>query len=157
MVSYALNTKKQLLSLIAHLMSLLWPDRPSNNIKTKWWRHFNVTTFCSKCLVMWYDWILIIMFIVCGFELQVNFFSFQLIACGSTFTFAGVQETSRQGTTINSVYFWGTRPKFRRNRAVSSSDSYSAGRSTRGRRISTVDEDSISDGDFTSRLLTLLS
>jgi len=78
---------------------------------------------------------------------------FQLIACGSTFTFAGVQETSREGATINSVYFWGTRPKFRRSRTVSSSDSYSAGRSTRGRRISTVEEDGSSEGDFTSRLV----
>ncbi|XP_066917979.1 uncharacterized protein [Clytia hemisphaerica] len=67
-----------------------------------------------------------------------------LIACGSTFTFAGVQESSRDGkSNINSVYFWGTKPRSRRSRTISSSDSsaYSAARSARGRRISTVDED----------------
>lgn len=80
--------------------------------------------------------------VVKGFEDGVS-----TIACGSTFSLAGVQETIGQNT-VNSVYFWGTKPSLKRSRTVSSSDSFNISRSGKQRKVSmAVEDDSSSISD----------
>ena len=70
-----------------------------------------------------------------------------MIACGSTFAFAAVQDAVGKAT-INSIYFWGTKPHSKRKRHTSINDSLNTKSGGRNRRVSVYDDDSgISDAD----------
>ena len=78
----------------------------------------------------------------------INTTSFQMIACGSTFTFAGIVETFGSKKAVNSVYFWGTKPPYKKSRNFSASDSY-----TSRKHSAACDEDSISSDGEVLRLV----
>lgn len=79
---------------------------------------------------------------------MINTTSFQMIACGSTFTFAGIVETFGNKKAVNSVYFWGTKPPYKKSRNFSASDSY-----TSRKHSAALDEDSISSDGEVLRLV----
>jgi len=79
--------------------------------------------------------------VVKGFEVD----PVTIICCGSTYTMAGVLEQVGKNT-LNSVYFWGTNPKFKKLRNISTNESFNASKSTsRINKLSSYDEDTISN------------